>query len=96
MIAVLLDLMLYYWQTQDKLVDYFCFQILYQELVTGKLADKRCPIVSDVIPHLLQTKINDGWDFVSYEEAFAKGNIHKMSYFDEDAMEKLRKLVING
>ncbi|PRD48222.1 capsular polysaccharide synthesis protein [Sphingobacterium haloxyli] len=93
MIAVLLDLMLYYWQTQDKLVDYFCFQILYQELITGKLADKRCPIVSDVIPHLLQTKINDGCDFVSYEEAFAKGNIHKMSYFDEEVLVKFRDLI---
>ncbi len=94
-IAVLLDLMLYYWQTQDKLMDYFCFQILYQELVTGKLADKRCPVVSDVIPHLLQSKLNGGCSFLSYDEVLDKGNIHKMSYFGEKAMGRLRKLIVN-
>lgn len=92
-ITGLLDLMLYYWQEQDKLMDYFCFQILYQELVTGSFSDKRCPIISDVIPHLLQTKLNGGCDFTSYEEIFAKGSIHKMSYFNEEAMGKFRDLV---
>ncbi|TYR36723.1 capsular biosynthesis protein [Sphingobacterium phlebotomi] len=94
-ISVLLDLMLYYWQTEDKLIDYFCFQILYYELVTGKLADKRCPIISDTIPHLLQSKLNGGCSFLSYAEVLAKGNIHKMSYFNEEAMCKLRNLIVN-
>lgn len=93
MMTVLLELILYYWHTQDKIVDYFFFQILYQELVTGKLLDKRCPIISDTIPHLLQSKLNGGCGFISYEEVFAKGNIHKMSYFNEEVIIKFRDLI---
>ncbi|PRD56479.1 capsular polysaccharide synthesis protein [Sphingobacterium gobiense] len=93
MTTVLLELMLYYWDTQEKIVDYFFFQILYQELVTGELLDKRCPIISDTIPHLLQSKLNGGCDFISYEEVFAKGNIHKMSYFREEVIVKFRDLI---
>jgi len=93
-VAVLLNLMLYYWKTQNHLLNYFCFQILYNELITGEMAKDRCPIVSDTVPHLLQTKINGGRDFITKED-LEQITIHKMAYFEEEAMQKLKEM-LNG
>ena len=93
-VAALLDLMLYYWKTQNHLLNYFCFQILYNELIAGEMAKDQCPIVSDTIPHLLQTKINGGRDFIT-EEDLKQITIHKMAYLNEEAMLRLKEM-LNG
>ena len=90
--SALLDLMLYYWKTQNHLYNYFCFQILYNELINGNLAKDQCPIVSDCFPHLLQTKINGGGDFISKED-LEQVAIHKMAYFEEDALQRLKDML---
>jgi len=91
-IATLLDLMLYYWKTQHSLINYFCFQILYNELISGILAKDQCPIVSDSIPHLLQTKVNGGRDFITKDD-LSRITIHKMTYLDEMALHKLKEML---
>ncbi|MFT4072387.1 MAG: capsular polysaccharide synthesis protein [Dysgonamonadaceae bacterium] len=88
-IKALLDLMLFYWKTQDKIIDYFFFQILYDELLSGKLKEHKCSLVSDVLPHYLQSKVNGGCDFISYKEIFEKNSLHKMSYFDKESLNRL-------
>mgnify|MGYP000158096038 CR=1 FL=1 len=57
-ISSLKDLLLYFWETQDSVPDYFFFQILFNELVTKRLSDRNCPVINDCIPHIIQTKIN--------------------------------------
>lgn len=89
-VTTLLDLILHYWKTQDTVMDYFFFQILYHELIGGELKEQRCMLQSDVIPHCLQTKLNGGCDFISYAEIMKSSNIHKLSYFDEQGMAQLR------
>jgi lipopolysaccharide biosynthesis glycosyltransferase len=91
-VATLLDLMLYYWKTQDSILNYFFFHILYNELITGKLAKYQCPVVNDCIPHLIQTKINNGNDFVATKN-LEQTTIHKMTYFDEEAMGRLKEML---
>ncbi|NAW51335.1 capsular biosynthesis protein [Elizabethkingia argentiflava] len=94
LVSVLLDLLLYYWKTQDAISDYFFFQILYTELISGKYRDQKCPIISDTIPHFLQTKLSGGCEFITYEEIFNQTTIHKLTYKGMDVqklIEVLRK-----
>lgn len=74
----LLQLMLYYWKNNDSAKDYFFLQILYELYIMRK--DKRCAVVSDVVPHLLQTKLNGGGIGLDYEAILQQTPIHKMSY----------------
>lgn len=93
-ISTLLDLMMHYWKTQDEIIDYFFFQILYNELINGVLSNKRCPIINDTLPHLIHTKLNDtACSFITFEEAIKLGDMHKMTYFSEEAMTRFRQLL---
>lgn len=87
------QLMNYYWKTQTEIIDYFFFQILYNELVTGKLASNRCPIISDVYPHILQTKFNGVKNLMDFPKALTYTNTHKMSYFDINGMNNLKSFI---
>lgn len=92
-IATISDLLMYFWKTQTSIPDYFFFQILHYLLVNeNDIAN--CPIVSDTIPHIVQTKINGGaYNEMSYEEAFRLTSIHKLSYFTDDKMNVLKSIL---
>lgn len=92
-IDTLKNLILYFWKTQDSIPNYFFFQILFNELVNGELANLNCPIVNDCVPHIIQTKINGKFDHISFDEAKQLTSIHKMAYFDEEKMKKLVSLL---
>lgn len=79
-ISSLLDLVLHYWKTENHIIDYFFFQILYEVLMTGQLAEHRCHVVSDTIPHALQSYLNSEYNLESKEEIFRKAGLHKLSY----------------
>lgn len=96
MIAALYDLMLHYWESQNSVIDYFFFQILYEQLVSGRLAGHRCKVVSDVLPHLLQTKINCRSDAACFGDVLAKTNIHKLTYFDGTGIQILKGIIRKG
>ena len=87
---ILMDLMLHYWKTRRRALAYFFFQILYNELMEGYLPDKRCPVVSDFIPHLVQAKILDpsALPLMSFRDILRKGNMHKMTYYKDDASDR--------
>ncbi|QES89186.1 capsular polysaccharide synthesis protein [Rhizosphaericola mali] len=82
-INALFNLTLTYWKTQSSWIDYFFSQILYQQLITGRLKNYKCKILSDTIPHLLQTKINNGYKYNTYNEILDITGIHKLSYKDK-------------
>lgn len=92
-VNVLLDLMLYYWQTKDKIMNYFFFQILYDELMRNSLAAYQCPIVDDTLPHLLQTKINGGFSTWDHRDILEHQTIHKLTYFDQEGILKLKEVL---
>lgn len=96
LITDMLELILYYWRTQNEIIDYFFFQILYNELVEGELKDKQCQVVSDVYPHILQTKFNGVEGLMEYGEALNFTSTHKMSYFDADGMKKMNAFLQNS
>lgn len=93
LILTLADLLFYFWETQDSIPDYFFFQILFNELITKYRPDENCPIVNDCIPHIIQTKMNGSYDDVSFEEALKLSSMHKMTYFDDAAIARLKLIL---
>lgn len=91
-IAVLYDLLTYWWQRHDTLPDYFFFQIMFHELVV-RYPKLNCTIVSDCLPHLLQMKVNHPEMKISFPEIFEKTSIHKMTYFSEEKLEELKNVL---
>ncbi|WP_407401504.1 capsular polysaccharide synthesis protein [Chryseobacterium sp.] len=92
-INTLLDIMLYYWATQLNIKDYFFFQILYDDLMKGYLQDQKCILISDVKPHIIQTKINGEYPYSTIDVAIADCNLHKMSYFKGLALNNFKSFV---
>lgn len=75
------NLLLEIWKTNLKFPNYFIFQILYEELVSGPLRNDRCAVVSDCKPHLLQQYLNDpSFNLMNIDEILRTSNIHKLTY----------------
>lgn len=90
----LLSLFLSYWQTQDYVMDYFIYQILINELIESGIAGVNCPIVSDVLPHIIHTRANEGaYPGMSNAEVLKRCGIHKMTYFSPDAFARLQEIL---
>lgn len=93
-IATMMNLILAYWEKQDKIIDYFFFQILYELLLEGPLHTERCALQSDVIPHMLQTNLNNPSNTLwSLEDALEASNLHKMAYYKADALTRFELFV---
>lgn len=92
-VSAMLDMILYYWESQSGVIDYFFFQILFHELVqVGPLRSFDSPeLVSDVIPHLLQKKLGSPQLITeSVEDIMARYPMHKLTYFGQEDLGKLR------
>lgn len=90
-VSTLLNLILHYWKTQNQIIGYYFFQVLYNLLIQKQFANERCPIVSDTLPHLLQARIKypDG-ETVADEDILKLSSIHKLSYFKPKALERFK------
>jgi acid stress-induced BolA-like protein IbaG/YrbA len=88
----MLDLILHYWKSQHKIINYFFFQILYDELVNGSLKHLQCTVVSDTLPHLLRVVIDNN-DYMPMQELLAKVSIHKLTYFEDARIAVLDRLL---
>lgn len=88
------NLLLYYWNTQDKIIDYFFFQLMIQTL-ERKTGVSICNIKSDdSYPHLLQTYINDkDSSWIDLDNIFRNCSIHKLCYFSEEGIALLEKII---
>lgn len=91
-IATMVDLILHYWRTQDKIINYFFFQILYEELINGQLKGLKCSVVSDTLPHILRVLV-DGNDYMQLADLLGKVNMHKLTYFEDRRIAELDKLL---
>ena len=94
-IDAMLDLLLYYWEHEEDILDYFFFQILFYELVQeGPLRAENCPIVSDCLPHVVQKKLSSpGYSRYSFSEILTKLHLHKMSYYDQATLRHLKDIL---
>lgn len=92
-IATMFNLILHYWKTEDKIINYFFFQILYHELVNGKLKNLQCTVVSDTLPHLFRVLVDDEESYATLPEILATVNMHKLTYFDNAGLANLDELL---
>lgn len=93
LISLMLHLLLSYWETSDAAIDYFFYQILHEQLAPVGKEPIRGKIMSDVKPHLLQTKLSGGKYPISYPDIFKSTGIHKLTYFDKETVDYLRVLL---
>ena len=80
LLTILLDLMLYFWQTQDDIPHYFFFQILIQTLKDINRVDYNFPVIDDTLPHLLQGEMNNAFNEARYHFITENSVMHKLSY----------------
>ena len=78
-ISDLFQLMLHYWRTQNGIIDYFFFQILYTQYIQ-RFPQHNCMVVSDCLPNMLQMYITGSYRRYSIPEILRKVSIHKLSY----------------
>lgn len=94
MLQGLHTLLMHYWQTQDEVMDYFIYQILFYELVESGVTGPNCPIVNDALPHIIHTRANAGaYPGMSNAEVIKHCGIHKMTYFTPEAFARLQDML---
>lgn len=75
----LFQLLLYYWKTENVVLDYFFFQILFTQYIE-RFPNRNCRILSDCLPNMLQMYITGSYRRYSIPEILKKISIHKLSY----------------
>lgn len=83
-INMLCGTMLLFCKEKKKLSDYFMFQILFDVLSKGEMAEHNCEIENDCIPHYLMQLCNDNFPYATLKETLAITGIHKLSYKNMD------------
>lgn len=81
-----------FWKRNDKLPDYFLFQILI-DVYKQDNPEWKIPVVSDTIPHLLRQKINGDYPYATIEEILNLTTIHSLSRKNDEAVDKLKKVL---
>ena len=79
-IGTLLDMLIIFWNYNDKIPNYFFFQILYTQLIEKYYKKEQCIVVSDTLPHELFIKLFEKYDEEEYNNIKNKINIHKLSF----------------
>lgn len=81
--SVLLDLLLYFWKTEERIPHYFFFQIMINELRDMNVVNFNFPAEDDTLPHLLQNKMNKKFKQEEYQAIIDKASLHKLSLHEE-------------
>ena len=79
-IGTLLDMLIIFWNYNDKIPNYFFFQILYTQLIEKYYKKEQCIVVSDTLPHELFIKLFQKYDEKEYNKIKNKISIHKLSF----------------
>ena len=78
-IHILLQLLLFFWKTQENIPHYFFFQILFDKLKKENLIEE-FELDDDTLPHLLFSELNYPFDTNKLDKITAKCNQHKLTY----------------
>lgn len=85
-------MLLAFWQTHDRIPDYFFFQILFDLYIT-KHPTRNCKIVNDCIPHMLRQIINAEYPFKTIGEVLKITPIHSLNYKNPNAVSRLKEVL---
>ena len=81
--SVILDLLLYFWKTEEKIPHYFFFQIMINELKNMNVVNFNFPSEDDTLPHLLQNKMNKKFRQEEYQCIKNQSCLHKLSLHEK-------------
>lgn len=76
-----LNLLLFFWKSQDTIPHYFFFQIMFDVLISQYMKDHNCMVIDDTFPHLLQS-VWKKLDNSLIEKIKKETSIHKLTYFE--------------
>jgi Capsular polysaccharide synthesis protein. len=79
-ISTLLDMLVIFWNYNNKIPNYFFFQILYTQLIEKYYKKNQCTVISDTLPHELFIKLFQKYDEKEYNKLKNKISIHKLSF----------------
>lgn len=91
-VSDILAMLFAFWKTNDRVPDYFFFQILF-DIYIKKHEDRNCPIFNDCVPHMLRQVINDKYPYLSVQEILKETSIHSLNYKNPKAADNLRALL---
>lgn len=77
--TVLLDLLLYFWQTETQIPHYFFFQILINQIKQNQVVTFDFEVIDDVLPHLLQGVMHQVVDEQKFDDILVKIGLHKLT-----------------
>ncbi len=94
-IQALFRLMYDYWERENKLWNYYICHIFFQEIIDNELKDYNQLIISDTLPHLLQSYILFGdTEYYSVDRALQESSMHKLTYFKkEEHIQRFREVI---
>ena len=75
----LTDLLLFYWENENKIEYYFFFQVMINELKESQTIDFDFPIIDDTHPHLLQLKMKNFFSEDEYKRIISQTGMHKLT-----------------
>lgn len=81
-----------YWQKNDRMPDYFFFQILF-DLYIKRHKELNCPVYNDSVPHMLRQVINGGYPYMSVKEILNTTTVHSLNYKNPKAASRLCALL---
>ncbi len=76
------DLLFIYWKKNNYLIDYFLFHYFFTLVVNYKYKEMfdNIPIVSHLLPHILQYKCLEKYDFSKFQEIKSESCFHKLTH----------------
>lgn len=89
-IMALQDILLAYWERENKLIHYFLFHFIFELLLQDeRYAKANCAITNDTDAHLLQLHAKEPYSVTLWQEIQRTTPLHKLTYFkdlDENSM----------
>lgn len=73
------QLLLYFWETNDQILDYFFFQIMITQYLSI-FPERNCHIISDCLPNMLQMYLTGSYTKYDINSILQQISIHKLSY----------------
>lgn len=89
----LMNVMLLFWKYSQTLPCYFTLHVIYDDIIIRKMPYAKCPEVSDCLSHIIQSKVRRKNPHYSYEDAIQLTGIHKMKYYKEKELAKLKEVL---
>lgn len=97
MVTTIRDILLNYYNRENRLYYYFLFQVLFDELLKDpEYSFENCEIISDIIPHIMALHAYEKFDGGLLEKIKTETCLHKLTYFNNQANDSLAAYILKN